>query len=122
MARFRGTVQGDRGEASRLGHRGLRTTADGWKIGGALVVEPDVDSEKKQNLDKVRFVLTGGSEYSYKINGLVATAWEAPFFADGKVHKFIRFPDCFGGKTYVLLEGQGIEDPDRWQELSGFGI
>lgn len=36
MARFRGTVQGGRSEASRLGHggtAGLRTTANGWDQG-----------------------------------------------------------------------------------------
>lgn len=38
MARFRGTVAGGRGEASRLGHAttGLRTIAKGW--GGKIVV------------------------------------------------------------------------------------
>ena len=30
MARFRGTVQGHRGEATRLGHRNLFTRASGW--------------------------------------------------------------------------------------------
>lgn len=30
MARFRGTVQGGRGEASRLGHQGLVAKASGW--------------------------------------------------------------------------------------------
>jgi hypothetical protein len=35
MARFKGTVQGSRGEASRLGHKttGLIATLNGWDVG-----------------------------------------------------------------------------------------
>ena len=33
MARFRGTVEGDRGGASRLGHRSITTNANGWNVG-----------------------------------------------------------------------------------------
>ena len=33
MARFRGTVQGNRGTASRLGHRDLTATVNGWDCG-----------------------------------------------------------------------------------------
>jgi len=33
MARFRGTVQGGRGEVSRLGHRSITTDANGWNLG-----------------------------------------------------------------------------------------
>lgn len=34
MARFRGTVQGSRGSgASRLGHDGITTEANGWELG-----------------------------------------------------------------------------------------
>lgn len=33
MARFRGTIQGDRGEASRLGHQVLEVYAGSWSGG-----------------------------------------------------------------------------------------
>ena len=33
MARFIGTAQGERGEASRLGHHGMTTTCRGWNLG-----------------------------------------------------------------------------------------
>ena len=33
MARFRATVQGGRGQASRLGHRSITTDANGWNLG-----------------------------------------------------------------------------------------
>lgn len=33
MARFRGTLQGNRGEASRLGHTGLSARINGWDAG-----------------------------------------------------------------------------------------
>jgi hypothetical protein len=32
-ARFRGTVQGERGEGSRLGHRFITTDTNGWNLG-----------------------------------------------------------------------------------------
>lgn len=38
MARFRGTVQGNRGGASRLG-KNLRVTADGWNLGVEVIAE-----------------------------------------------------------------------------------
>lgn len=55
MARFRGTVQGNRGEASRLGHvtTGLSVTARGWSTG--------VDVECKVENNKDVF-------YVYKVN------------------------------------------------------
>jgi hypothetical protein len=37
MARFRGVIQGTRGQASRLGHATLRTYAASWQ--GAISVE-----------------------------------------------------------------------------------
>lgn len=33
MARFRGTVQGTRGQAHRLGHTAIEVTCDGWHAG-----------------------------------------------------------------------------------------
>ena len=42
MARFRGTVQGDRGEASRLGHKSLTVEAHGWTIGVRVECTRDV--------------------------------------------------------------------------------
>jgi hypothetical protein len=40
MAKFRGTIKGGRGEASRLGHTSLRTSAASWE--GAVYVELSV--------------------------------------------------------------------------------
>ena len=58
MARFRGTVQGNRTEASRLGtpSSGLEAAADGWDLGCELKVYVGRDGE-----DQVRVYLTGGS-------------------------------------------------------------
>ena len=58
MARFRGTVQGARGEASRLGTAatGVTSTADGWHIGGEVEISDD-----DRGGDVVDFTLSGGS-------------------------------------------------------------
>ena len=56
MGHFRGTVQGSRGEASRLGHQGLQTTCYGWQDGlwcGATRDDEDGDQFEVR--------LTGGS-------------------------------------------------------------
>jgi hypothetical protein len=60
MARFRGTIQGSRGEASRLGtpRSGLVVTADGWDLG--IAVYADVDPQDKEK-DVFKVYLTGGS-------------------------------------------------------------
>ena len=43
MARFYGSTQGERGQAHRLGHRGMNVTAASWA--GAISVELWTDSE-----------------------------------------------------------------------------
>jgi hypothetical protein len=112
MARYRGTIQGNRGEASRLGHQGLDCEANGWRIGGRMTMEPAFEGTK---LDKVSFTYTAGSDGRYML-GKVADCFEGLFM--GETRKFIRFPECFGGKVYILHEGEGIESPDRWEEIN----
>lgn len=57
MAQFRGTIKGQRGEASRLGNKktGLRVTANGWDT-GVTVMLTHVDGR-----DEVAVWRTGGS-------------------------------------------------------------
>ena len=57
MAQFRGTIQGSRGEASRLGGKasGLHVTADGWNIG------IEVRLFHLDGKDQIKIALTGGS-------------------------------------------------------------
>ncbi len=57
MARFRGTVKGSRGEASRLGNKksGLLVEADGREIGGQIFMDETGDT------DEVTFYVTSGS-------------------------------------------------------------
>ena len=62
MARFRGTTQGNRGEASRLGYDSLETTCNGWNIGVRCVAS--VDSEGNDVIDIYK---TGGSSYDSNI-------------------------------------------------------
>lgn len=59
MAYFRGTVQGNRGEASRSSSKdsGLLATANGWNLGGSAHIYHD----PARNIDIVRLRVTGGS-------------------------------------------------------------
>lgn len=58
MARFRGTVQGNRSEASRLGHgSGLRTECNGWRIGVTCHAAPSEISGE----DMIGVYVTDGS-------------------------------------------------------------
>lgn len=68
MAHFYGTVQGHRGEASRLGTRrsGLRATASGWNIGGQL------DMEHVADKDRVCLLVRDGSNGPGSMFGCIA--------------------------------------------------
>lgn len=55
MARFRGTVQGQRSQASRLGHSELTVAANGWDVGARVDLDPDGDD------DVVTVWITSGS-------------------------------------------------------------
>ena len=59
MAPFRGTIQGSRGEASRLGHKssGLTLRANGWDIGAEVRL---IWNEQEQR-DELIICLTHGS-------------------------------------------------------------
>lgn len=61
MARFRGTVQGNRGQASRLGTKrsGLVTETNGWNSGVRVIATVDDDGE-----DQFQVYSTGGSSHS----------------------------------------------------------
>lgn len=67
MAHFIGRVQGNRGEASRLGSKdsGMDATARGWRIGGSVYCFHQ-DADKTNGIeekDVVRFDLDGGSTH-----------------------------------------------------------
>ena len=59
MARFRGAVQGGRGEVSRLGHRSITTDANGWNCG----VNVDGGNYGADH-DRFEVYATGGSNES----------------------------------------------------------
>ena len=60
MARFRGTVHGGRGEASRLGHHGITTDANGWELG------VNVDGGSFGGSDHFTIYATGGSNERHR--------------------------------------------------------
>ena len=59
MAQFRGTVQGNRSQSSRLGHKtsGLTTECNGWNIGVRCYAYFDEETGK----DTINVTVTGGS-------------------------------------------------------------
>ena len=61
MAQFRGSVQGNRSEASRLGHKtsGLTTECNGWNIGVRCYAYHDEETGK----DVIKVTQTHGSSY-----------------------------------------------------------
>jgi hypothetical protein len=63
MAQFRATIQGNRGEASRLGSKdsGINSSTNGWDIGGDVTIR----YEPGQDRDVVRMFLTGGSNHGH---------------------------------------------------------
>ena len=59
MAQFRGTVQGNKGQASRVGHKptGLETTCNGWNIGVRCIARYN----KEAGRDEIEIWETYGS-------------------------------------------------------------
>lgn len=60
MARYRATIKGQRGEASRLGSTksGLRVTANGWSVGVTVETERDAYADEP---DRFSVYMTSGS-------------------------------------------------------------
>tara|TARA_R100001015_G_C4572587_1_gene130423 strand:- start:596 stop:820 length:225 start_codon:yes stop_codon:yes gene_type:complete len=73
MAQFRGTVQGNRSQSSRLGHKtsGLTTECNGWNIGVRCYAYHDEETGK----DVIRVTRTSGSGYR-GTNEVIATITE----------------------------------------------
>jgi hypothetical protein len=71
MAQFRGTIEGQRGQASRLGSKssGLRVTANGWNA-GVTVIASHVNGH-----DVFYVYATSGSGYG-RSDRLIATVGE----------------------------------------------
>ena len=78
MAQYYATCQGNRGKASRSGHKngGATARADGWSIGGKV----DMEYNEEEERDEVTIGLTSGSR-----NGVFAslTAYNRE---DGTLH------------------------------------
>lgn len=61
MARYRGTLQGSRGETSRLGRTELTADVNGWDIGARIVARPRGPGRQD---DEIRIYATAGSNAS----------------------------------------------------------
>ena len=67
MARFRGTVEGGRSQASRLGHTstGLRVHANGWDVGVSVYAQAFTDK------DEFHIYATAGSNGKWRAGSLI---------------------------------------------------
>lgn len=63
MARFRATIQGQRGTASRLGNAktGLVANVNGWNAGVRVEARANHSTDKPAELDEFIVFVTGGS-------------------------------------------------------------
>ena len=95
MARFRGTVQGGRGEASRLGHRSITTDTNGWNLG--VNVDGGAGPAGYSEEDHFSVYATGGSKESLRSH-LIARVEEI-LNEDGGMDRRITL---FGPKGQVV--------------------
>ena len=77
MTHFRATIQGNRGEASRLGSKpsGIKATVNGWDIGTSIYAE---HSELLQS-DLIRVHFTGGSNSRTSYGSITVTLKDGKF-------------------------------------------
>jgi len=61
VSRFYGSIQGERGEATRQGHHGIRGHLRGWNVGVAVECHPAPDGEGGAASDWAHASVTGGS-------------------------------------------------------------
>lgn len=75
MAQFRGIVQGNRGEASRLGSKssGMRTDCDTWDVGVMC------HAQHANGQDLINVYRTSGS------GSALSTRWIATVYPDGTI-------------------------------------
>ena len=101
MARYRGTVTGNRSTASRLGHAssGLTVRANGWHSGVEVLARPDQDT---QDEDVFMVYGTAGSGYGDGA-GLIAEVTKR----DGAPVVTHYLP---GGRTITVKGNEIIKD------------
>lgn len=86
MARYYGTIQGNRGQASRLG-----TESSGWNVGGS------VEMHARGERDTASLLLTGGSNGQRNLGvEIVAFEEEGP-----RIRYIVRLPGGVEVRGYV---------------------
>jgi hypothetical protein len=106
MARFIGFVQGNRGEASRLGgpSSGIRAQARGWNLGGTVYGGPVYGEPDK---DEFRLSVDGGSNGSGHFHTFGFTVRET---ANG--------PEVLIGPDVAKLLREHLANPDNVDEYN----
>lgn len=81
MAQFRGTITGNRGEASRLGSKesGMRTETNGW-TGGVTVRAAHYDADHPVAVEHRKTQLEGADKGidRFEIYATFGSSWSAP--------------------------------------------
>ena len=62
MARFYGSTQGERGEAHRLGHRGMNVTAASWRGAISVRLWTDADGVERYSIERRGWKGQGGDK------------------------------------------------------------
>ena len=109
MARFRGTIQGGRGEASRLGHKGLRASINGWDVGVRVYASVGDDGE-----DVICVIATGGSNGARRAHVIADVSTKTLDYFDRYGEPAIT-GDCPEGKVPRTLDCRACRDCGRCQ-------
>jgi hypothetical protein len=88
MAQFRGTVQGGRSEASRLGHKntGLTTTTNGWSGG----VKVEAIYRQDFDADVFHIYATSGSGNYNNPDGYVGTVIDGKWYTPKQYNRYVE--------------------------------
>ena len=100
MSRFRGTVEGGRGQASRLGHRYITTDTNGWNLGVNVDGGPGRDVDHPQiGIDHFTVYVTGGSNESSRSHRIAQV--EEIVAEDGGIDRQVTLYDREGRTLMV---------------------
>lgn len=101
MAHFYGEIQGNRGEATRMGTKdsGFRGHIRGWSIGGSI----NCHHNKSKDRDEICIAATGGSNgYSNSIH--LANVIEAETESKKKIYMNWRLEKLLSEEEYIQLK------------------
>lgn len=109
MAQFRATIQGNRGEASRLGTKssGIEARINGWDSGVRVDAAHSIGTD---NRDHFHIYATGGSNHA-KADGYIGEVVDGKFIPSDALRERMRDEfaaqrEAMAAETAALLERQ----------------